>query len=227
MTIGIYKLNFNDTDKVYVGQSTHIEIRIIQHLSKLRTRKAAYKLQLAHDRYGLIGYDILVECTNDELASYEKEAIKVFDSFNNGFNSTPDTVGSNCRGENNPNALHARQKYMEVLSLLVQDSVSLSKQQISDLTGVSINIIRHIMSLESHGWLKEEMPAEYEILEDRKAVGNFRNKQYPDIVSPSGQVYEINHITNFAKEHGLLQPKLTEVLKGTRNQHKGWTRLRH
>lgn len=33
-----------------------------------------------------------------------------------------------------------------------------------------------------------------------------------------------NWLTKFCKMHDLLQPKMTEVMKGTRPRHKGWTR---
>lgn len=224
MPCGIYIIRFNNTDKVYIGQSKAVEARILQHLSKLRNGKSPAKLQDAYNQYGIKDYETLIECEPPELDSLEKEAIEIFDSFNNGFNSLPDSSPPILDGELSGNALETNEVYKDVLRLLVQRNPTLNKRQISEMTGVSIYIVRHIAALESHGWLKEAMPEEYRELERIK----FENKyyygtQYPDIKSPDGKIYSVTHVSNFAKEHGLLQPKLTEVLRGTRKVHKGWT----
>ena len=41
---------------------------------------------------------------------------------------------------------------------------------------------------------------------------------------PNGEVVEGRFLTKFCVEHGLLQPKMSEVLRGSRPHHKGWTR---
>ena len=222
MTIGIYKLVFSNTDKVYVGQSNCIEKRWISHNSTLRLNKGAIKLQEAYDTYGLSHYEILCECTIEELDEAELEAIEIYDSYYSGFNGTPYSTGPAYNGEDNPSALESNETYKEVLRLLVHDKPSLSKKEVSELLNVSIYTVRHIASLETHMWLKEEMPDEYSKLEKLKSKKYYRGNQYPQLVSPEGVVFEITHITNFAKEHGLSQPKVTEIMKGTRTTHKGW-----
>lgn len=42
--------------------------------------------------------------------------------------------------------------------------------------------------------------------------------------NPSGKAVEGFFLTKFCVEHGLLQPKMSEVLRGSRLSHKGWTR---
>ena len=75
MTCGIYKLNFNNTEKVYIGQSIDIESRFSKHKSALSRGVAAPKLQAAHTLYGIPNLEILTECAISELNSYEKETI--------------------------------------------------------------------------------------------------------------------------------------------------------
>lgn len=222
MTIGIYKLIFNDTDKVYVGQSNCIEKRWTSHNSCMRLGKASPKLQYAYSTYGLKGYEILCECSLEELNSTEVEAIGLYDSFNNGFNSSPSATGPCLHGESNPSALETDDTYREILRLLVQASPSLNKREISEICNVSIYTVRHIAALETHAWLKEDMPIEYAKLLCLKSIPHYRGTQYPKLVSPDGVVHEVINITKFAKLHGLLQPKITEVMQGTRNHHKGW-----
>jgi hypothetical protein len=223
MTTGIYILRFNSTDKVYIGQSLDIEDRFIKHKSAFNRSAAAPKLQQAFDTYGMPILDILLECSIDNLNIAEKEAIEIFDSVKNGFNTLSESGNPIMFGEKSGTARYTNEQYISVLRLLIQKDPTLSKRQIEQITGISIYTIRHIAALESHCWLSELCPKEYmELIRIRRELPYYSGKHYPDIKSPDGIVYKITHITNFAKEHGLLQPKLTEVLKGSRNHHKGW-----
>lgn len=225
MTIGIYKLVFNNTDKVYVGQSNCIEKRWTSHTSTMRLGTASPKLQEAYNTYGVSHYEILCECTLEELNSTEIEAIEIYNSFNNGFNSTPSSTGPCLYGQSNPSALDTDDTYREILRLLVQKEPSLNKREIAAICNVSIYTVRHMSALETHSWLKEDMPLEYAKLVALKSIPHYRGTQYPKLLSPDGNVYEILNITTFAKLHGLLQPKITEVMQGTRTHHKGWKRV--
>lgn len=222
MTIGIYKLIFNGTDKVYIGQSSDIEDRFNRHIYKLTKGISVPKLQQAYTLYGLPKLEILAECSIHELDAYEIETISIYDSVKNGLNSL--SGGSRVIGTNNPSARYSEEDYYNVLALLGTPGIPWKK--ISKDTGVSEYVISHISAKESHLWLKEAFPVEYSKLEDIRISG--RNNAYmqgifyPNIVSPDGTTYEVKCPTRFAKEHGLLQPKLHEVLTGSRNTHKGW-----
>ena len=61
-------------------------------------------------------------------------------------------------------------------------------------------------------------------IKDLNQPGQFACDQRVDLVGPKNTIKNVRVLTNFAKEHGLLQPKVTELLKGTRNIHKGWVR---
>lgn len=224
MTCGIYVIRFHNTDKVYIGQSKNIEVRFTQHLSKLRLQKASPKLQEGFNTFGIKEVEVLVECSIEELDKYEKEAIEIFDSVKNGFNTLEDPSSAPIyAGEEHPAASESNNTYIRVLELLVQKNPSLNKRQISDLTGVSIYVIRHIAALESHLWLKEARPLEYAMLEEIKENSKYYyGTEYPKLKAPDGSIHTVTHITNFAKEHNLLQPKITELFRGTRKIHKGW-----
>lgn len=225
MTIGIYKLEFNNTNKVYIGQSSNIEKRWISHISNLNLGKATKKLQEAHNLYGINTYSIVLECTIEELDKAEAEAIEIFDSYNKGFNSTNSATGPCFKGQDNASAREDNATYELILKLLVQVEPTLDKRTIAELCNVSIYVVRHIAALESHTWLKEKFPIEYALLEKQKALPYYYGTQYPKLLSPEGVIWDITHITNFSKQHNLLQPKVTEVLRGTRKSHKGWTRV--
>lgn len=227
MTIGIYKLQFNGTNKVYIGQSVNIEARHKKHIYNMRANNTSDKLQYAYNTYGEPKYEILHECTPEELDKYEIQYISLYDSYEDGLNST---VGGELNpvlvGTSNPNSMYKEEDYFNVLYFL--GIPGYSWKEIAKITGVSKYVISHISSLESHNWLKDKFPEEYAKVEaiNRNGGRNYATMQgivYPLIKSPSGEVYQVHHQTNFAKEHGLSQPKLCEVLHGNRKSHKGWT----
>lgn len=223
MTCGIYVLRFKGTGAVYVGQSIDIEDRLIKHRSAFTRGMAAPKLQAAYYRYGMPSLEVILECGIPELNLAEKEAIDIFDSVNSGFNTLTEAGNPVLFGDATGNSKHSNEDYLRVLELLVQASPSLNKREISELTGVSIYTVRHIAALESHAWMQEVRPELYaQLVHIKNSKPYYYGTQYPKIISPEGVVYEVEHVTNFAKKHGLLQPKLSEVLRGNRNHHKGW-----
>lgn len=100
---GIYKITCNQNNKVYIGQSTSIKRRWAQH--KLELKKGIHSnryLQRVYDKYGeeSFVYEILELCSSDKLNEREKFYIKLFNSFEEGFNL--DHGGSDISGELNP-----------------------------------------------------------------------------------------------------------------------------
>lgn len=86
--IGIYKITNKLTNKVYIGQSVHIEHRWKEHIS--RANSGSTKLYKAFQLYGLenFSFEVLEECTAKDLDEKEKYWITQYDSFKNGYNST-------------------------------------------------------------------------------------------------------------------------------------------
>lgn len=235
MTCGIYKLNFAGTDKVYIGQSVDIEDRFRQHLRFMRKGMSPKKLQAGYDKYGAPALSIIATCTTEELDSFEDEAIDIFDSYNNGFNSLQSSLHSpQLRGEEHGNAKFTNSQILMAATLL-QD-ISYTFSNISKITGVSEDIVSKISSGHCHLWLYDEEPA---IWANIKTLKNKRLKLnaysrgdkisaknqgivYPRIQSPEGVVYTIENAYAFAREYGLRGNHLTEVLNGHRKSHMGW-----
>lgn len=221
MITGIYKLNFNNTNKVYIGQSLGIEGRIRSHISNFNTEKGAPKLLEAHREYGYSSYDVVLECTASELDSAEIEAIEIFNAVSMGFNTLIGTSVPCNYGSTNGYSKYTNEQYYSILKGLLLKTA----REVSQELGISIYTIRHIASLEAHQWLEERYPEEYTLLRKRKAIKNNFGKTYAQLRSPTGEIYTINNVTQFAVEHGLLQPKVSDVLHGHRKSHKGWTKV--
>lgn len=237
MTIGIYCLHFNGTDKVYIGQSINIEKRLKQHKYNFSKGLSPLKLQSAFDTFGTPTIEILLESTIGELDSNEEEAIEIYNSVDNGFNSlySAKELPSSGVGEGSANSIYSNSQVIESFLMLV-DTTYYTAIDIYRKTGVSTDIIGKISCGILHTWLKEVFPEEYTILLNK--VGTRKNNSatvvsdklgaikqgiiYPKVRSPAGIVYQVDNAYRFAKLNGLAGNHFQEVLNGHRKSHKGW-----
>lgn len=85
--IGIYKITNAITNLSYIGQSIHIEQRWREHKTRYKTENT--KFYKAIQIYGIENFifEVLEECTAEELDEKEKYWINKFNSFQNGYNS--------------------------------------------------------------------------------------------------------------------------------------------
>lgn len=229
MTCGIYILRFNNTNKVYIGQSLNIESRLVNHIYKMRKGINSKNLNEAYALYGAPILEVLLECDVSELDIAEKEAINIFNATNKyyGFNSfTEAGGGSTTSGEEHSNSKFTNDSIIEVFEYLIQIPV-VTFEDISAITGVSIPVIADISKGNNHTWLKEKFPEKYRLLmtlkNNRKAIC-YTTTDKLQVISPTGAIFNIDNIRAFAREHGLYQSHLGKLLKGQAKSHKGWKR---
>lgn len=99
--IGIYKIENLINGKIYIGQSINIQERWNEHklinsrTSKDALKKQKYPLYLAFQKYGLenFSFEVLEECSLEELDTKEQFYIKKYNSYidspnSNGYNLT-------------------------------------------------------------------------------------------------------------------------------------------
>lgn len=229
MVTGIYKLNFPNTSKVYIGQSKCIERRFTIHLRNMLLGKSPKKLQEAYTLYGKPTYEILCESSIETIDSDELDAINIFDSVNNGFNTLAHQAGKNTNiGQEANTSQYTNDQYIEVFELLIDNN--LFRREIAQITNVSIDVVKSIANLECHKWLKEVYPDKYCILENLNKVFNkYDNGAIRDtlgslyILSPDNKLMEVVSIRGFARIHNLIPQCLGKVLRGESKHHKGWT----
>lgn len=77
MTCGIYSLTFAEGIQ-YVGKSTDIEKRWVEHNKAMRQNKAAAKMQAAYKKYGLPDGEVLFEIHQDHLDIVECYIIRKY-----------------------------------------------------------------------------------------------------------------------------------------------------
>lgn len=99
----IYKINFSN-GKVYIGQTNDFSARRNQHLSDARNN-VDYKIYRAMRKYNTTkdDFEIIESNIDSQNLANEREIywIAFYDSYHNGYNSTPGgQSGSYCLGEN-------------------------------------------------------------------------------------------------------------------------------
>jgi group I intron endonuclease len=112
MTCGIYKLTI-PSGRSYTGQSVNIEDRFIEHKKEARTcfnsviLKSPSKLRSAYKKYSWnqVVKEIIEICSPEQLNEREVFYIILFDTFNNGLNSTSGGDSNFTRSEETKNKL--------------------------------------------------------------------------------------------------------------------------
>ena len=102
--IGIYKITNQLNNHSYIGLSTKVEERWKYHQSPYNQQRESYKsLYKAFEKYGIknFTFEILEECSIQELGEKEKYYIAKYDTYKNGYNMT--TGGENNVGSAHPN----------------------------------------------------------------------------------------------------------------------------
>jgi len=187
-------------------------------------------MNLAYLEFGEPTLEVLCECAANELNDFENETIEIWDAVNNGFNTlyTAEQVYNTAPGDKNSNSKYSNGKIEEVFLILVQQP-NISLVNVSELTNVSVLVIRSISRGLNHKWLQDKYPEEYNVLISLKGSrrsnshsAEQRGINYPDILSPTGVTYKVTNAKLFATNNLLDPASFHKVLCGQRKTHKGW-----
>lgn len=227
MTIGIYLLSFQDTDKVYVGQSSRsIENRFKDHVRHLKNQTHSDKMNKAFLTHGTPELEILEECVVPQLDERELYHINLWNAVTDGFNSSKDVRGGVLLGDKHPASKYSNDQVEEVFMLLA-DGV-LTHQEIADRVKVSKNSVNYIAA-GGHTWLRDIHTEAYDkYYKDKIPYGTSieRGKVYPTIKSPEGIEYSsISNVRAFAREFNIPYSSLNSLLNFRTNATKGWARV--
>jgi hypothetical protein len=100
-----------------------------------------------------------------------------------------------------------------------------SLNQISEITGLNISVIKNILYGINHLDLQAAYPIEYAAMLSNK--GNRLKSTniiegYPNVVSPEGVVYKVTNARQFALSKGLEVTGFHKLLSGKQLSHKNW-----
>ena len=97
--IGIYKITNNINSKIYIGQSNNIQRRFSEHQNRGTTSRIP--VDVAIQKYGKenFNFEIIEECSIEQLNQKETYWITYFNSIENGYNCSvggdQQSIGSN------------------------------------------------------------------------------------------------------------------------------------
>ena len=146
--IGIYKITNQVNKKVYIGQSQNISQRWKSH--RKHYQKDDYPIYRAMRKYGIdnFSFEVIEECSLEELNDKEKYWIKYYDSHNssNGYNLTD--------GGNTSMPLKlTKQQVKDIITLL--STTTLSQKEIGEKFNVTQRTISSINIGET--WVQENI----------------------------------------------------------------------
>lgn len=151
----IYKIENLINHKKYIGLTNNIKRRSCRHFGDLkRGVHDNHFLQKEYNIYGKENFSINIEykadCSSKEISQKEKEYIKKYDSYKNGYNQNE---GGNFEPSNGGSKL-TQTDIFNILSCL--EFMSKPGQVLADIFEVSRTTISRIKRGESHVQYKEE-----------------------------------------------------------------------
>lgn len=151
----IYKIENLINHKIYIGLTNNIVRRKTRHFTDLRcNRHDNHFLQKEFNIYGEDNFSFSVEFEGDvtekEIGDKEKEFIKKYDSYRNGYNQNE---GGNFGASNGGSKL-TQSDIFNILSVL--DFMSKPGQVLADIYDVSRTTISRIKRGVNHNQYKEE-----------------------------------------------------------------------
>lgn len=226
MTRGIYKIFLGELGKVYIGQSVSIELRISQHKYMLKANKHYnIRMQEAFNKTSIFDTDTLVLADLEELDTLEERYMIEYNSINAGYNIC--SAGTSGRGLSHPSIVYTEEQIVDTMILCLDPKNTY--KYVSEITGVSINTVKHIADRDVHFWLEDKFPDEcrklIKIKEGRLRSSSLRSSltyRFTSLISPEDVVYKVTNISAFGREHGLDSNKVGEIMRGNRNSHRGW-----
>jgi group I intron endonuclease len=238
---GIYLITNQVNGKVYVGSSGNCHVRICGHKYGIRTGTHGNKyLQASGTLHGIenFTFEIWEHCPINLLAEREAYWIQVFDATDRdcGYNIAHDTVCP-ARGLKRPeNMLESRmvkirktRKLVDSNGVVFETSNTKEFCKTHKLNYCSMGVMANGFKHSNKGWrLATEQTIgvkfEFNQTDFLRAVTHKLKKTY-QLLGPDGNVVTFTGFNEFCRNNKLNNTALNNVLKGTRNYHKGYRRI--
>lgn len=94
--IGIYKITDLTNGMIYIGQSNNISRRKIEHFNDNKYNQSKIDQAIITKGKENFSFEIIEECTVDQLNEKEKYWIQYYDSFDHGYNQTKGGQNEYC-----------------------------------------------------------------------------------------------------------------------------------
>ena len=110
--IGIYKITDKTNGLVYIGQAMNIKRRFSEHKTSNKGKKGTIDYIIRTKGVNNFIFEVIEECTIQELKEREQYWIAYYDSYNRGYNLTPG--GETLTGTENPNATFSEADVLDI-----------------------------------------------------------------------------------------------------------------
>ena len=178
----IYQIVNNKTGERYIGQTIELVRRLNKHKQQLRDNKHNNpKLQSAWNKYGeenfTFDYEEYELDNSNELNQLEIDAIKKYDSYNNGYNLTLGGDGGNTRG---------KLSFDDYCFIYLGCQWNSMTDKIAKFLNIDSSTVSHILRDKSYLWFKQqalELPQKEKdnyIERFRKAFGIANDKPFDE-----------------------------------------------
>lgn len=161
--IGIYKITNINTNMAYIGQSCDITRRIKEH-QRSSHMNTLIDYDIKMEGMQNFTFEIVEECPSKQLNEREKYWIKYYDTYYNGYNSTPG-------GKGRP--IITPEEEQQILQYYNCQNYSIT--QISKITHRSMSCIRNCLlrnnsTIRQNSYYNSSYYTEYKDLEEIKTV---------------------------------------------------------
>ena len=189
--IGIYKITNTINNKMYIGQSINIKERIAEHkrlaLNKEFLNKFQYPLYLALNKYGIdnFKFEIIMECSEEQLNYWEQYWIEKLNTYINN----PNSQGYNLTHGGDGHRLISNDQINKI-------------QQLWD-SGLSTGEISTIMEIEKHAIIRYlKTYNNYSIEESNKRGQRNSSIKHKKVINVYNQSCELIYTGESVKETG-------------------------
>lgn len=228
--IGVYKITCQPTGDFYIGSSKNIQSRWKAHRYDISKGLKKGKFLSLTEIYSLSDFyfEILEECKLGGLIPLEQSYIdKCKPSLNISKNAYNPSLDPTIEKRSTPGDLHSCAKlsnaeYLEIFSWFYNNPHAKALDSLPIFPKATKKMVESIYGMEKHKWMQEVVPnmyAEMLVRKKKRVSDKFKCRH---LINPEGLIFSFGNMSKFCKDHGLSQPKVSQVCNAKQKTHKGW-----
>lgn len=225
--IGIYKIENTLNGKLYIGSSSNIKERLINHKSMLRCNKHhSIYLQNAYNKYGVSNFvfEVIEECKLEDLIIKEQNYINKY-NFKNLYNILPKSSPGFCKKHKRKSIIKSQRTrgFSSIYKIDIKGNILNEYDLISDIEYNSSRIYRSIKKQQT---LKNE---EFGFIYSKDYIKGYKpnvykswnkNKKYKQNNFKSYVIYVYDIYGRFYKKYKSLRDCGIDLKESTSNIHR-------
>ena len=203
--IGIYKITNTINNKIYIGQSINIQERIAEHkrlaLNKEFLNKFQYPLYLALNKYGIdnFKFEIIMECSEEQLNYWEQYWIEKLNTYINN----PNSQGYNLTRGGDGHRLISNDQINQI-------------QRLWD-SGLSTGEISTIMEIEKHAIIRYLKTYNNYTIEESNKRGHinssFNHQKWINVYNRYGKlIYNFSSVKEAGEKLNIVAKEISAVV---------------